>query len=141
MNPLYIMTFVSEGFVLGWMWHNQSARPEIESESTRSDPAVLFSRSRPNFRKSSPPKQVPTILESPSDKQQIKVSTILEQQSENSKKHINGYQPLIPLQLPPSEEQNRQRAHDISVARGGPEGMALKDRLQTEREIKHPLYL
>jgi hypothetical protein len=43
------------------------------------------------------------------------------------------------LQLPPTLEQIRQRAHDIYVARGGAEGSALNDWLQAEQELKRKL--
>jgi hypothetical protein len=41
--------------------------------------------------------------------------------------------------LPPTPEQIRQRAHDIYVARGGAEGMALSDWLMAEEELKRKL--
>ncbi len=43
MSPLYFL-LVIESFVIGWMWHNQSARFERKHESEKPDPAVLFSR-------------------------------------------------------------------------------------------------
>jgi len=44
--------------------------------------------------------------------------------------------PLIQSpKLPPSQEQIRQRAHEIYVARGGGEGMALQDWLAAEQEL------
>lgn len=42
MNPLFVL-FVAELFALGLMWHNKSARPELDRESEKPDPAVLFS--------------------------------------------------------------------------------------------------
>lgn len=41
--------------------------------------------------------------------------------------------------LPPTLEQVRQRAHEIYVARGGAEGMALNDWLTAEHELKRKL--
>jgi hypothetical protein len=75
MNPLYLL-IVAESFVVGWMWHNKSARFEIEHKSDRPDPAVLFSRSRSNFGKSAPPKQVQITVKRSLDKQRMKDSTI-----------------------------------------------------------------
>ena len=46
MNAL-VFLFVAESFVFGAMWHNKSARSGMEHESERPDPAVLFSRIRP----------------------------------------------------------------------------------------------
>jgi hypothetical protein len=42
-------------------------------------------------------------------------------------------------QLPPILEQIQQRAHDIHVARGGAEGMAMQDWLTAEQELKRQL--
>jgi len=42
-------------------------------------------------------------------------------------------------QPPPTQEQIRQRAHDIYVARGGTEGMALNDWLDAEQDLKRIL--
>jgi hypothetical protein len=42
-----LVLFVAELFVIAAMWHNKSSRSEREHESGRPDPAVLFSRIRP----------------------------------------------------------------------------------------------
>jgi hypothetical protein len=49
MNPLYFL-IVAELFVIGWMWHDKSARSEDERDSGKPDPAVLFSRKRKEHR-------------------------------------------------------------------------------------------
>jgi len=38
--------------------------------------------------------------------------------------------------LPPTPKQIRQCAHDICVAHGGPEGMALNDWIEAEQKLK-----
>jgi hypothetical protein len=45
-NALLVL-LVAELFAFGAMWHNKSARSGMERESERPDPAVLFSRIRP----------------------------------------------------------------------------------------------
>jgi hypothetical protein len=58
-----------------------------------------------------------------------------------SKRKTNEQYQSAPLisaaQLAPSPEQIHQRAHDIYVARGGTDGMALDDWLRAEQELKH----
>ena len=51
MNPLYFL-IIAESFVVGWMWHNKSARHGGEHQSDKPDPAVLFSRKRKEHRQS-----------------------------------------------------------------------------------------
>jgi hypothetical protein len=41
--------------------------------------------------------------------------------------------------LPPSVEEVRKRAHEIYVARGGANGLALNDWLSAEEELKRKL--
>ena len=60
----------------------------------------------------------------------------------SNKKGSQRYQSAPSIQtpkLPPSEEQIRQRAHEIFAARGGADGMALDDWLQAEQELKEKL--
>jgi hypothetical protein len=57
-----------------------------------------------------------------------------------SKQKLNEqYQRVPTIQMPkgsPTPDQIRQRAHDIYVARGGANGMALNDWLMAEQELK-----
>ena len=71
MNALLVL-LVAELFAFGAMWHNKSPRSEMEHESGRPDPAVLFSRRSPVFRKQALSAPVRTIVERPQSKQQIK---------------------------------------------------------------------
>jgi hypothetical protein len=50
-NPLFFL-IVAESFVVAWMWHNKSARPQGEHQSDKPDPAVLFFRKRKEHRQS-----------------------------------------------------------------------------------------
>jgi len=74
-NPLLVLLVV-ESFVFGVMWHNKSARSGLERESERPDPAVLFSRRRPNPRKEALSVHVQMTVERPQSKQQMRGSTI-----------------------------------------------------------------
>ena len=60
--------------------------------------------------------------------------------SKRKAKELYQWAPAIDSpQLPPAEEEIRQRAHEIYVARGGTEGMALRDWLQAKQELKQKL--
>ncbi len=60
-----------------------------------------------------------------------------------SKRKANEQYQSVPTiqapRLPPTPEQIRQRAHEIYVAHGGAEGMALNDWLMAEQELKRKL--
>jgi hypothetical protein len=72
----FFYLFVAELFVIAAMWHNKSPRSEREHESQRPDPAVLFSRRSPVFRKQALSVPVRTIVERPQSKQQLRGATI-----------------------------------------------------------------
>ncbi len=48
----------------------------------------------------------------------------------------SGRQKSSAVRLPPSQEEIAQRAHEISVARGGEPGHEMEDWLQAERELQ-----
>jgi len=63
----------------------------------------------------------------------------MNKQSKNTQPqpHQNLAQAAAPHELQlPTEEQIRQRAHEIYLARGGSEGLALHDWLAAEQELK-----
>ena len=55
----FFFLFVAESFAFGLMWHDKSARSEMERESESPEPAVLFSRRSTNYQKPVPPTHMP----------------------------------------------------------------------------------